>query len=48
MPVTRIVLFKEDDRVPDRDIDLALTYKNLFILDPETYTYIEREAEPNE
>jgi phage-related protein len=41
-------IIKEDDRVPDRDIDLALTYKNLFILDPETYTYIEREVEPND
>jgi phage-related protein len=41
-------IIKEDDRVPDRDIDLALTHKDLFVLNPETYTYIEREVEPNE
>jgi phage-related protein len=41
-------IIKEDDRVPDRDIALALTYKDLFVLNPETYTYIEREIETNE
>jgi phage-related protein len=41
-------IIKEDDRVPDRNIALALTYKDLFVLNPETYTYIEREIETNE
>ena len=30
------------------NIDLAFTYKDLFTLDPETYTYTERAVEENE
>jgi phage-related protein len=44
-------IIKEDNEVPDRDIELALTYKDLFVLDPETYTYVELEEpeeEPND
>jgi phage-related protein len=41
-------IIKEDNEVPDKDIDLALTYRNLFILNPEIYTYVEPEKEPNE
>jgi phage-related protein len=41
-------IIKEDNEVPDKDIDLALTYRNLFVLNPEIYTYVEPEKEPNE
>jgi phage-related protein len=41
-------IIKEDNQVPDREIDLALTYKNLFILNSEVYTYIEPEEETDE
>ncbi|MEH1855496.1 MAG: type II toxin-antitoxin system RelE/ParE family toxin [Nostoc sp.] len=41
-------IIKEDNQVPDREIDLALTYKNLFILNLEVHTYIEPESETNE
>jgi phage-related protein len=36
-------IIKEDNEVPDKDIDLALTYRNLFVLNPEIYTYVEPE-----
>ena len=39
---------KEDDRVPDRDIDLALIAKDLFLLNPEIHTYIRQREETNE
>jgi hypothetical protein len=38
----------EDNQVPDKDIDLALTYRDLFVLNPEIYTYGEPEEEPND
>ncbi len=41
-------IIKEDNQVPDREIDLALTYKNLFILNSEVHTYIEPEEETDE
>lgn len=41
-------IIKEDNEVPDRDIELALTSKDLFVLNPEIYTYVEPEEEPNE
>jgi phage-related protein len=41
-------IIKEDNEVPDRDIELALTYKDLFVLNPEFYTYVAPEEEPND
>jgi phage-related protein len=41
-------IIKEDNEVPDRDIELASTYKDLFVLNPEIYTYIEPEEDPND
>ncbi|WP_310488629.1 hypothetical protein [Chamaesiphon sp. VAR_69_metabat_338] len=38
----------EDNEVPGRDIELALTYKDLFVLNPDLYTYVEPEEEPND
>jgi phage-related protein len=36
-------IVKEDSEVPDKDIDLALTYKDLFTIDPQIHTYLEPE-----
>lgn len=41
-------IIKEDSQVPDRDIDLALTSKELFVLNPEIHTYIKEEGKANE
>ncbi|WP_375466519.1 type II toxin-antitoxin system RelE/ParE family toxin [uncultured Nostoc sp.] len=41
-------IIKEDNQLPDREIDLALTYKNLFTLNSEVHTYIEPEEETDE
>jgi phage-related protein len=41
-------IIKEDNEVPDRDIELASTYKDLFVLNPEIYTYVEPEEDPND
>jgi hypothetical protein len=41
-------IIKDDNQVPDREIDLALTYKDLFTLNPEVHTYIEPEEEADE
>jgi phage-related protein len=39
---------KEDDRVPDNDIDRAITQRELFITNPEAYTYLEPEDTDDE
>lgn len=39
---------KEGDRVPDLDIDLALTYKELFVLNPDIHIYIQQEEKTDE
>jgi hypothetical protein len=36
-------IVKEDSEVPDKDIDLALTYKDLFTIDPQIHTYLKPE-----
>jgi phage-related protein len=41
-------MIKEHKQVPEKDIELALKYKNLFVLKPENYTYTEPEEEANE
>jgi phage-related protein len=41
-------IIKEDNEVPERDIELALTSKDLFVLNPEIYTYVEPEEETND
>jgi phage-related protein len=41
-------IVKEDSQVPDRDIDLALAAKELFVLNPEIHTYSKQEGETNE
>jgi phage-related protein len=39
---------KEESQVPNEDINLALMYKELFVLDPTIHTYVEPEEETNE
>jgi phage-related protein len=39
---------KVGNQVPDEDIDLALRYKELFVLNPTIHTYVEPEEEPDE
>jgi phage-related protein len=41
-------IIKDDNEVPDRDIEVALTFKDLFVLNPENYTYVEPEEEPDD
>ncbi|GCL39804.1 MAG: type II toxin-antitoxin system RelE/ParE family toxin [Sphaerospermopsis kisseleviana] len=41
-------MIKEDNQVSEKDIDLALKYKNLFVLNPEIHTYTEQEKEADE
>ena len=41
-------MIKEHKQVPEKEIELALKYKNLFVLKPENYTYTEPEEEANE
>jgi hypothetical protein len=41
-------MIKEHKQVPEKEIELALKYKNLFVLKPENYTYTELEEEANE
>ncbi len=48
MVILAHAIIKEDNEVPDRDIELALTSKDLFVLNSETYTYVEPEEEEND
>jgi phage-related protein len=41
-------IVKEEDRVPDIDIDRAIAQRELFTTSPETYTYLEPEEAENE
>ena len=41
-------IVKEEDRVPDIDIDRAIAQRELFTTSPETYTYLELEEAENE
>jgi hypothetical protein len=39
---------KEESQVPNEDIDLALMYKEMFVLNPTIHTYVEPEEETDE
>jgi phage-related protein len=39
---------KEESQVPSEDIDLALMYKEMFVLNPTIHTYVEPEEETDE
>lgn len=41
-------IVKEEDRVPDIDIERAIAQRELFTTNPETYTYLEPEEAENE
>ena len=41
-------IVKEEDRVPDIDIDRAIAQRELFSTSPEKYTYLEPEEAENE
>ena len=41
-------IVKEEDRVPDIDIDRAIPQRELFTTSPETYTYLEPEEAEND
>ena len=41
-------IVKEEDRVPDIDIDRAIAQRELFTTSPEKYTYLEPEEAENE
>jgi phage-related protein len=39
---------KEESQVPNEDIDLALMYKEMFVLNPTIHTYVEPQEETDE